>query len=278
MEKATTPTREQVMDQLYGKPKALVGMVHVRALPGSPAAVHSLNKVAEIAVEEAKLFERLGFDGIMIENMHDRPYIKGGDPATTAAMTRVGCEVRAATKLPLGVQILAAAHLETLSVAHAIGATFMRGEAFVFGELAHSGLLDACAAELLRYRRQIGAEKVRIFTDIKKKHASHAITADLDISQIAREAQRYLADGLIVSGDETGAPTDADQVRAVAEAVNLPVVIGSGITAENVGQYLPAADVLIVGSYVKLGGEWSNEVDPQACERLVNAFQKWANE
>ena len=30
--------------------------------------------------------------------------------------------------------------------------------------------MDACAGELLRYRRAVGAENILVFTDIKKKH------------------------------------------------------------------------------------------------------------
>lgn len=50
------------------------------------------------------------------------------------------------------------------------GLDFIRAEGFVFSHVADEGLLNACAGDLLRYRKQIGAEHVQIFTDIKKKH------------------------------------------------------------------------------------------------------------
>lgn len=50
------------------------------------------------------------------------------------------------------------------------GLDFIRAEGFVFSHVADEGLLNACAGDLLRYRKQIGAEHVKIFTDIKKKH------------------------------------------------------------------------------------------------------------
>ena len=55
---------------------ALLGMVHVRALPGTPFCVDSLDKVVEIAVDEALAYKKAGFTGILLENMHDRPYLK----------------------------------------------------------------------------------------------------------------------------------------------------------------------------------------------------------
>jgi len=125
---------------------------------------------------------------------------------------------------------------------------------------------------LLRYRRAIGAGKVRVFADVKKKHSAHAITADVDIVETAKAAEFFRADGVIVSGVATGQPADAGEVRAVAGAVGIPTLIGSGITPENIGNY-EAADALIVGSSVKVDGLWSNAMDRGRVDAVVRAFQ-----
>jgi len=62
-------------------------------------------------------------------------------------------------------------------------------------------------------------------------------------------------------------------VRAVAEAVSIPTLIGSGITPENIGDYAEA-DGFIVGSSVKRGGVWSGELDAGRLRALVRAFRK----
>src|SRR6185295_16139764 len=153
------------------------------------------------------------FGALMIENMHDRPYAKRAvGPEIVAAMTAVGRAVRAAVELPLGVQVLAGANREALAVAQACGAAFIRAEGFVFAHVADEGMIESGAAELLRYRRHIGAEHVRIFVDIKKKHAAHAITADVSIAETARAAEFFLADGVVVTGAATGETTDPDEV------------------------------------------------------------------
>lgn len=59
---------------------------------------------------------------------------------------------------------------EALAVAHASGADFIRAEGYVFSHVADEGWMDSCAGELLRYRKLIGAERVMVFTDVKKKH------------------------------------------------------------------------------------------------------------
>lgn len=257
---------------LFGAPRALIGVVHIGALPGTPNTRDPVERLAEAAVAEARVYRDGGYHGIMIENMHDRPYVKGAaGPEVVAALAVIGREVRRAVALPLGVQVLAAANREALAVAHACGAAFVRVEGFVFAHVADEGLIEGCAGELLRYRRIIGGEQVRVFADIKKKHSAHAITADVDLVETAHAAELFLADGLIVTGVATGRPAEPAEVRAVAQATGLPTLVGSGVTAANVGDYA-AADAVIVGSSVKRDGVWSSPLDPARAEALTRAF------
>ena len=73
---------------------AVVGMVHVRALPGTPAGQLSPGSIAERAVDEAKTLAESGCDAVLLENMHDVPYLCGQvGPEIVAAMTTVAVEV-----------------------------------------------------------------------------------------------------------------------------------------------------------------------------------------
>jgi uncharacterized protein len=266
-----------IIASLFGAPRALIGMVHAGALPGSPAHDRPIEALAEEAAREAALLEGAGFHGLILENMHDRPYVKGSavGPQTVAAMTAIGLAVRGASSLPLGIQVLAGANREALAVALAVGAAFVRVEGFVFGHVADEGWIDACAGDLMRYRRAIGAERVRIFADVKKKHASHAATADVGLIETARAAQFFLADGVIVTGGETGLPADHDEVAAVSAAVTIPTLVGSGVTPENAARFA-AADALIVGSSIKHEGVWSHAIDPARARAMADAFARMA--
>lgn len=134
-----------------GAARALIGMLHVGALPGTPAAHHSVEKLIQHVITEARGYRDAGYTALAIENMHDRPFLRGGvGPEITAAMTAVGREVKRETGLPLGVQVLAGANHEALAVAHACGAEFVRVEGFVFAHVADEGLIESCAGELLR--------------------------------------------------------------------------------------------------------------------------------
>jgi uncharacterized protein len=264
----------RLLDTLFGAPRALIGVIHLDALPGTPAASQSVGAIADKAVAEARIYAAAGFQGLMIENMHDRPYLKGAvGPEVVAAMAVAGREVHRAVPLPLGVQVLAGANREALAVAHACGASFVRGEGFVFAHVADEGLIESSAGDLLRYRRAIGAGEVRVFTDIKKKHSAHAITADVDIVETAHAAEFFLADAVIVTGPSTGRPADPEEVRRVSAAARVPTLVGSGVSAENIRDYA-AADGFIVGSSLKEGGLWSGSLDPARAQALVRAFAK----
>jgi len=258
---------------LFGPKRALIGVIHVQALPGTPANKLDVTRITSIAVDEARIYRDAGFQGLIIENTHDRPYLKKNVGAEiVAAMSVVGAEVRKATDLPLGIQILAGANESALAVALACGASFVRVEGFVFAHVADEGLIEASAGSLLRYRRAIGAEHIHVFADIKKKHSAHAITSDIDIVETARAAEFFSVDGVIISGVATGEPAKPEEVDAVAAAVSVPTLVGSGITADNINQFA-SADAFIVGSSIKKDGRWWNQMDVERTRALVKAFQ-----
>src|SRR6266536_1747735 len=223
-----------LIKSLFGVQRALIGVVHLQALPSTPASKLDITAISSIAVDEALAYEDAGFHGVMIENTHDRPYLKAAvGPEITAAMAVIGSEVRPAIALPLGIQVLAGANSSALAVALACGASFVRVEGFVFAHVADEGLIESSAGDLLRYRRAIGAEGVRVFADVKKKHSAHALTADVSLAETARAAEFFLADGVIVTGTSTGRPADPREVEAAREAVGIATLVGSGITGDN---------------------------------------------
>ncbi|XP_075432423.1 uncharacterized protein F13E9.13, mitochondrial-like isoform X2 [Ascaphus truei] len=192
--------------------------------------------------------------------MHDIPYTLHIGPEITATMATICAAVRqTCPHLPLGVQILSCANQQALAVAFAAGLDFIRAEGFVFSHVADEGFVNACAGDLLRYRKVIGAEHIQIFADIKKKHSSHALTADVSVTEMANAAEFFLADGIILTGIATGLEANPRDLEEVGCSVKIPVLIGSGVTLENVEKY-KEANALIIGSYFKKEGYWGNSV------------------
>lgn len=255
----------QTTRAIFGSDKALVGMIHLGPLPGSPEGCDSLQQVIDTACEEARLLTGAGFDSLVIENTNDRPYLmRENGPAVIAAMTAVGCAIRSDHAVPLGIQVLAGDNLGALAVAQACGGDFIRAEGFVFSSVADEGLMaEADAGPLLRARRAMGAEGIAIIADIKKKHSSHAMTADLDVEETARAAEYCRADGVVVTGSTTGRPVHPQDLEAARRGTSLPVIVGSGADPESVPSLLQTADAVIAGSWYKRDGDWRNEIDPK---------------
>tara|TARA_Y100000589_G_scaffold310415_1_gene328770 strand:- start:526 stop:1350 length:825 start_codon:yes stop_codon:yes gene_type:complete len=250
----------------------LIGMVHLRALPGTPRHEHSMQEIEEMALREAMMLADAGFDAILLENMHDLPYLnRNVGPEIVAAMTRVATVIRSAVDCPVGIQVLAGANQAALSIAHCCGLEFIRAEGFVHAHVADEGLMNADAAELLRERRRLGAQEVAIIADICKKHASHAITADLSLSDHAKAAEFCGADAVIVTGNATGEEVESDELDEVREACKLPVLVGSGATADTIPSLLRQSNGVIIGSDLKLDGQWKNDMDPARIQAIIAA-------
>lgn len=252
--------------------KTLIAMIHLPALPGTPTASRSPAQIVGQAVAEARLYRDAGVQVVLLENMHDTPYTRSVGPEITAVMA---VAARAVKELGLlvGVQVLAGCNREAMAVALAAGLDFVRVEGFVFAHVADEGWIESSAGELLRYRRQIGADAVAVFADIKKKHSAHNVTADVDLQQTAEAAAFFRADGVIVTGSHTGAAASVDDLRSLQGAA-LPCLIGSGVTADNLPTYLPLAQGFIVGSWLKFDGRWDNPPDPARVSALLAALSE----
>ena len=264
-----------MLESLFPNLKPVIGMIHVGALPGAPASRMSVRELTEQAVNEARVYSASGVDAVMIENMHDTPYRRGAvGPEIVAAMAVIGRAVKDESNLPTGVQILAAANLEAMAVAHAAALDFVRAEGYAFAHVADEGLIEAGAAELLRYRRMINAERVQVWADVKKKHSSHAITADVSLGEMAAAVEFLRGDAVIVTGNVTGEPPRAEDLREAKARTRLPVLLGSGASAENVEDFYADADGFIVGSSFKEDGDWAKTVEPSRVESFMAKVRK----
>ena len=255
--------------------RTLIGMVHLQPLPGSPRWEGSMARVIEAALADARALVEGGIDALLVENFGDAPFTAGRvDAATVAGVTAVAAEIRrtfAAT--PLGVNVLKNDARAALAVVAAVGGRFIRVNVHAGAVVADQGIVETDAYHTLRDRRLLGAE-ARIFADVGGKHAVPLVPVELE--QTARDlAHRGLADVLVVSGPATGRATPLADVKRVRSAVpEVPVLVGSGVTAETVAELLSVADGAIVGTAVKQGGDVRNPVDRGRVERLVAAARR----
>src|SRR5215217_5486722 len=263
------------MTLLFAQSKPIIGVIHVGALPGTPRGSKSVAELVREAKEEARVYRECGVDGVIIENMHDVPYLKSEvGPEIVAAMTAIGSEVKIECGLPVGIQILAGANIEAMAVAHAAGLDFIRAEGYAYAHVADEGLIEASAAKLLRYRKVIGAGRVQVWADVKKKHSAHAITADVSLGQTAETVEFMGADCVIVTGSVTGQAPKVADVQEAKQHCHLPVFLGSGVSERNIEQFYNEADGFIIGTAFKVDSLWSNTIDPARVLQFIHRLHR----
>jgi membrane complex biogenesis BtpA family protein len=275
MSKLTTVARERgnALEELFGrKERVLIGVVHLLPLPGAPD--HSGSEVEPIyerALEDARAYRASGFDGLIVENHGDIPFAKPEDigPETAAHMAVVTDRIRRETNMPIGINVLANAAVHALAVASAAGARFVRVNQWANAYVANEGLIEGAAARATRYRRELGAQRVKIFADAHVKHGAHAIVQDRPVAELVRDVEFFNADVVIATGQRTGHAADLGYVQAIKSAASLPVLVGSGVTPENVCDILGAVDGVIVASALKMDGRWWNPVNPTRASEFV---------
>lgn len=261
---------------LFDTPAPVIAMIHTGPSPGVPGCV-CVESAIRRAVAEADVYLNAGVDGILVENMHDFPCVheRNMGPEVGAFMTRIAHAVKCKVRdMPVGLQILFQANKTALAVAVAAGCDFIRAEGWTYAHISDKGIAEASAAEVIRYRRMIGAEHIPVFADVKKKHAAHAWTGDVGIAEVARSMDLHRANAVIVTGTHTGEAVNLDDLNTVNRATDLPVLIGSGITTENLGDFAMVADGFIVGSALKEGGVWHAPVSEERVEAMVAAAER----
>jgi uncharacterized protein len=272
------PPKPDALEALFRVHKPIIGVIHLPPLPGAPR-YHGqpIKEIYAAAVIDARTLSKGGVDGIILENASDLPFARPEDigPSTVAALTAACLAVRAEVSNPIGITCVANGVIPALGIAKAVGAGWVRANQWVNAYVANEGFLNGPAPEAMRYRSNIRANDVAIFADVHVKFGAHAITADRTIADQATDAEWFDADVLIASGTRTGSPTEPREVAEVRAGTNLPVIVGSGLSADQVPALFATADGAIVGQWLKRDGHWWNPVDPRRVEQLMNAVLKF---
>ncbi|WP_258083662.1 BtpA/SgcQ family protein [Thermococcus thermotolerans] len=245
--------------------KPLIGMVHLKPLPGSYLYDGNIDNVIELAVNDAKTLEKAGFDAIMVENFGDVPFPKYVDKTTVAAFTAVAKAIRDEVSLPLGINVLRNDGIAAYSIAYAVKADFIRVNVLSGVAYTDQGLMEGIAHELARLRKLLPSG-IKVFADVHVKHAVHFF----DFEDAIRDTvERGLADAIVVSGRATGKPVDVEKLALAKRVSPVPVVVGSGTSYDNLHELWKFADGFIVGTWIKRDGKVENEVSLERAMKLV---------
>lgn len=254
---------------LFSNSHPILAVIHLDALPGAHRYGGDMEPIFAKALQEAHIYQEAGVDGVIIENFKDAPFYPQRVPVeTVAAMSAVAREVVKSTYLPVGINVLRNDAVAGMAIAAAVGAEFIRVNVHLGAVVADQGIIQGNAHESLRLRQQLGASAL-IFADIGVKHAAPLVQRELAVE--AQElAERGCVDALIVSGRYTGDATSLEDVQAVRQATEMPLLIGSGTTENNLAELRAHVDGFIIGSAFKVGGQVLNPVSADRVQTLVN--------
>ena len=262
-----------ILKHWSGLSHPVIGMVHLRPLPGSPGYPGDLTAVIDAALADAKTWAEAGAHGLMMENFGDVPFFKDNVPRETVdSMTKLASEIRAAVPdLPLGINVLRNDGLSALGIAAAVGASYVRVNVLSGAAVTDQGIIEGRAAEIMRYRMTLGAD-IKVLADVRVKHAAPLAERPLQ-DEVEELVKRAGADAVIVSGTGTGKPTDPSHAAEVKRyAGDTPVLIGSGADANSIPLLKDACDGFIVGSAAKPGGKIDEPVDLMLAKLIIQAI------
>ena len=258
-----------MIDNLFGVAKPVIAMAHLPAIPGTPRydETRGVEGIIQSVSKDIQTLIEGGVDGIMFCNEDDRPYSFQAGYESIAVMTRAISELRPKS-IPFGVDFLWDPKA-ALAIAKATGAEFIR-EVITGVYESDMGLWAPDAAELMRYRRQIDAENIRVFANITPEFASTLGTRS--IAQRARSVfVSTLPDAILISGPMAGSEPDVHALQEAKEAIadEVPLFLNTGAKKENIAQFLTVADGVIVGSSLKVDGYTWNPVDLERVKQFM---------
>jgi membrane complex biogenesis BtpA family protein len=251
----------------------VIGVVHLLPLPTAPRWGGNLTAVIDRAEQEALALASGGVDALIVENLFDAPFTKGQvDPAVVSAMTVVVKKLMKLVSLPIGLNVLRNDSQSAMAIAACTGAQFIRVNVLTGVMATDQGLIEGCAYDLLRYRRELGCD-VKILADVLVKHARPLGMPNLTTA-VQDTIERGLADAVILSGWSTGSPPDLEDLELAADAAKgTPLFIGSGANWENISTLIRAADGVIVSSSLKRQGKIEQSIDPIRVSQFVEAVR-----
>lgn len=252
--------------------KLLIGMVHLKPLVGYDGFI-SVDDVAKNAISDALKLKKAGFNTIMLENNYDTPHKEFISKENEKCFNEVVKKVREAVgkDVILGINALWNDHKAGLRIAKENNCKFIRVAVFVDHVRTSYGDILGDADRVIKFRKELDAEDICLFTDIQVKHST--LLNVRPIEESALEAIEKGSDGLIVTGRWTGDAPNLNKLLSVRKAVkDFPILVGSGATEDNLSDLLEYANAIIVGTALKTGKikDKSEEVNLKSYDERID--------
>ncbi len=251
----------ELLSLLQAGKKPVVGMVQLAALPGGSRYRDArIDDVLGSALAEAEILASNGIDALMIQNLGDVPVDTHVTTVQAAWMTRVTAEIRRRYGKPVGLNMLENDAEAMMAVASASGADFVRIKIYVGAMLTPFGIESSQAFAAIRARTSWRADAVAIFADVHDRTGNPLVAGTLE-DDLDAAVRLGAADGLVLTGKTY--PQTHELIATARRVVgSVPIMVGGGVTADNIGDLNGVADGTIVSSSLKGTGTVFGRFDP----------------
>ena len=257
--------------KLFPDKKPVIGMVHLKALPGAPGYGGDMDEIYRAAHEDLLALMHGGADAIIVENFGDIPYATSQELMTTVAFAQVASRLRQECNLPMGINVQFNNYEAEWAIAYSCGYDFIREEVFAENRMGPNGVCISSGPEIMRLKARYPKD-IALIADVNVKHTFPIVEQPLDftIEAIIEGG----ADALICTGLVTGKSPDVEEVKQMKQlSEGLPVIVGSGVNATTARSYFSVCDGAIIGSYFKKDGNVLNPIDEQRVKKLMESLK-----
>lgn len=257
--------------KLFPDKKPVIGMVHLKALPGAPGYGGDMEEIYRAAHEDLMALMNGGADAIIVENFGDIPYATKQELMTTVAFANVASRLRQECNLPIGINVQFNNYEAEWAIAYSCGYDFIREEVFAENRMGPNGICISSGPEIMRLKARYPKD-IALIADVNVKHTFAIVEQPLDftIEAIIEGG----ADALICTGLVTGKSPSLEDVKEMKMlAKDVPVIVGSGVNASTAEAYFSLSDGAIIGSYFKKDGDVMKPIDVERVRKLTESLK-----
>lgn len=212
------------------------------------------------AMEEIKILEEEGLDGVIIENYH------GGVEDIRALFEAYPNYFNNETKLSIGINVLPNDYKEAFKLAHEFGCDFIQLD-YIAGRYKNTPAIDEADYLLQKFLHP----DIKVLGGVWPKY--YEPETPWSLPQDMEDALRR-THAVVVTGSGTGKETPIEKIKAFRTmAKEHPLIVGAGVNSKNVAEQLKLTDGVIVGSCFKPAGQTAKMIKRE----LVREFMQEAN-
>lgn len=212
------------------------------------------------AIEEMKILEEEGFDGVIIENYH-------GSVQDIRDVFEQYPDFFKDTNLSIGINVLPNDYEDAFKLAHEFNCDFIQLD-YISGSYKNKEEIDEVNFKATKFLYP----DIKVLGGVWPKYYKPSFEWSL-VSDMREGVDR--SDAVVVTGEGTGKETPIEKIKTFRVMCGKhPLIVGAGVNPKNVVEQLTIADGVIVGSCLKPAGQTTKRISRELVKEFMVAANK----